>query len=127
MMKPRSIIIVNHRASLITNSGCEKTKQGLSLQKRIKKHGKFCMRYFSFSMKKIVQILVQNGKTITDKFYDSVLSKVEADYEKHRPATGLRGLCLIHDNAPAHKCVLVQDFMKEDKVVHLSHPPYSPD
>ena len=77
-------------------------------------------------MKKIVQILVQNGKTITDKFYDSVLSKVEADYEKHRPATGLRGLCLIHDNAPAHKCVLVQDFMKEDKVVHLSHPPYSP-
>ena len=48
-------------------------------------------------------------------------------YEKCRPATGLRGLCLIHGNAPAHKCVLVQDFLKEEKVVQLSHPPYSPD
>ena len=47
--------------------------------------------------------------------------------EKHRPVTGLRGLCLIHDNAPAHKRVLVQDFLKEEKVVQLSHPPYSPD
>ena len=32
-----------------------------------------------------------------------------------------------YDNAPAHKCVLVQDFLKEEKVVQLSHPPYSPD
>ena len=47
--------------------------------------------------------------------------------EKRRPATGLRDLCLIHDNASAHKCVLVQDFFKEEKVVQLSHPPYSPD
>ena len=47
--------------------------------------------------------------------------------KKRRPATSLRGLCLIHDNAPAHKCVLVQDFLKEEKVVQLSHPPYSPD
>ena len=47
--------------------------------------------------------------------------------EKRRPATGLRGLCPIHDNEPAHKCVLVQDFLKEEKIVPLSHPPYSPD
>ena len=47
--------------------------------------------------------------------------------KKRRPATGLRGLCLIHDNAPAHKCVLVQDFLKEEKVVQLSYPPCSPD
>ena len=42
-------------------------------------------------------------------------------------ATGLRGLCLILDNAPAHKCVLVQNFLKEEKVVQVSHPLYSPD
>ena len=47
--------------------------------------------------------------------------------EKRRLAIGLRGLCFIHDKAPAHKCVLVQDFLKEEKVVQLSHPPYSPD
>ena len=50
-----------------------------------------------------------------------------AHYEKHRPVTGLRGLWLIHGNAPAHKCVLVQDVLKEEKVVQLSHPSYSPD
>ena len=53
-------------------------------------------------------------------------SKVKAHYEKRRPATGLWGLCLTYDNVPAHKCVLVQDFLKEEKVVQLSHPPYSP-
>ena len=42
--------------------------------------------------------------------------------EKQKQA--LKGLCLIHDNAPAHKCVIVQDFLKEEKVVQLSHPPY---
>ena len=47
--------------------------------------------------------------------------------EKRRPATDLRGLCLIHDSAPTHKWVLIQDFLKEEKVVQLSHPPYSPD
>ena len=47
--------------------------------------------------------------------------------EKRGPATGLRGLCLIHDNTTAHKCALVQDFLKEEKVVQLSHPLYSPD
>ena len=46
--------------------------------------------------------------------------------ENRRPATGLRGLCLIQ-NAPAHKCLLVQDVLKEEKVVQLSHSPYSPD
>ena len=47
--------------------------------------------------------------------------------KKRRQATGLRGLCLIHGTTPAHKCVLVPDFLKEEKVVQLSHPPYSPD
>ena len=59
--------------------------------------------------------------------FSHIHSKVKAHYEKRRPATGLRGLCLIYDNAPAHKCVLVQDFLKEKKVVQFSHQPYSPD
>ena len=48
-------------------------------------------------------------------------------YAKWKTKQALRGLCLIHDNAPAHKCVLIKDFLKEGKVVQLSHPPYSPD
>ena len=60
-------------------------------------------------------------------WFSHIHSKEKAHYEKRRPATGLRGLCLIHDNAPAHKCVLVQDFLKAEKVVQLFHPSYSPD
>ena len=50
-------------------------------------------------------------------WFSHIHSNVKAHYEKRRPATGLSGLCLIHDNAPAHKCVLDQDFLKEEKVV----------
>ena len=71
-----------------------------------------------FSLSKVIE---------SSSWFSHIHSKVKAHYEKLRPATGLRGLCLIHDNAPAHKCVLVQDFLKEEKVVQLSHPPYSPD
>ena len=63
----------------------------------------------------------------SSRWFSHIHSKVKAHYEKRRPATGLRGLCLIHDNAPAHKCVLVHDCLKEEMVVQLSHPPYLPD
>ena len=78
------------------------------------------MKFWSnlFSLSKVIE---------SSSWFSHIHSKVKAHYEKHRPATGLRGLCLIHDKAPAHKCVLVQDFLKEEKVVQLSHPPYSPD
>ena len=71
-----------------------------------------------FSLSKVIE---------NSSWFSYIHSKVKALYEKPRPATGLRGLCLIHDNAPAHKCVLVQDFLKEEKVVLLSHLPYLPD
>ena len=67
------------------------------------------------------------SKVSESSWFSHIHLKIKAHYEKRRPATGLRGLCLIHDNAPAHKCVLVQDFLKEANVVQLSHPPYSPD
>ena len=51
----------------------------------------------------------------SSSWFSHIHSKVKAHYEKRRPVTGLSGLCLIHDNGPAHKCVLVQDFLKEEK------------
>jgi len=34
---------------------------------------------------------------------------------------------LLHDNAPAHRLILVMDFLAKDNVTTLEHPPYSPD
>ena len=59
-----------------------------------------------FSLSKVIE---------NSSWFSHIHSKVKAHYEKRRPTTGLRGLCLIHDNAPAHKCVLVQDFLKEER------------
>ena len=75
-------------------------------------------RSYSFGLSKVIE---------SSSWFSHIHSKVKAHYEKLRPATGLRGLCLNDDNAPAHKFVLVQDFLKEEKLVQLSHQPYSPD
>ena len=34
---------------------------------------------------------------------------------------------LLHDNAPVHRAVAVQEFLARKKVCVLNHPPYSPD
>ena len=34
---------------------------------------------------------------------------------------------LLHDNAPAHRSVLVEDFLSKNNVTTLEYPPYSPD
>jgi hypothetical protein len=36
-------------------------------------------------------------------------------------------LFLLQDNAPAHRSVLVQDFLAKNNLRTLEHPPYSPD
>ena len=82
------------------------------------------MVYFFIVHESTIQIPIPNGRTITGRFYKN---DVLAHYVKHRRATGLRGLFLIHDNAPAHKSVIVQNFLKEESVIQLPHPPYSPD
>jgi histone-lysine N-methyltransferase SETMAR len=33
---------------------------------------------------------------------------------------------VLHDNAPAHRSVLVKDFFTKNSVTTLEHPPYSP-
>ena len=41
--------------------------------------------------------------------------------------TGVRGIKLLHDNAPAHESATVQEYLKESGLDVLDHPPYSPD
>ena len=44
-----------------------------------------------------------------------------------RPANGLRGARLLHDNASSHKRAIVREYLKQENVVELPYPPYSPD
>ena len=76
----------------------------------------------------VLQIRVRKGSSVTGKFYrESVLTQLVDFYQKRRPRTSVRGIKLLHDNAPAHKSATVQEYLKESGLDVLDHPPYSPD
>ena len=76
----------------------------------------------------VLQVAAPSGHSITGTFYkNNVLKKVKKYNVKRRPKTGIRNICLIHDNAPAHKSKLVQDYLRVESIKQLPHPPYSPD
>ena len=70
----------------------------------------------------------EQNKSITGRYYrDVVLADLKRFYETARPASGMRGIKLLHDNAPAHKAKLVQEYLEAENIETLPHPPYSPD
>ena len=73
------------------------------------------------------QTAVPKGKSVNARFYKgNVLHKLKKYFLSRRPATGLNGR-LLHDNASSHKAAIVREYLKQEKVVELPHPPYSPD
>ena len=76
----------------------------------------------------VLHIPVPKGSSVTGKFYrESVFTQLVDFYQKRRPRTGVRGIKLLHDNAPAHKSATVQEYLKESGLDVLDHPPYRPD
>ena len=75
-----------------------------------------------------IQIAVPKGKSVNFRFYKgNVLQKLKKYFLSRRRATGLRGVRLLHDNASSHKAAIVREYLKQEKVVELPHPPYSLD
>ena len=75
-----------------------------------------------------IQIAVPKGKYVNARFYKgNVLHKLKKYFLSRRPATGLRGVRLLHDNASSYKAAIVREYLKQEKVVELPHPPYLPD
>ena len=76
----------------------------------------------------VLQIPVPKGSSVTGKFYrESVLTQFVDFNQKRRSRTDVRGIKLLHDNAPANKSATVQEHLKESGLDVLDHPPYSPD
>ena len=74
-----------------------------------------------------IQIAVPKGKAVNARFYKGkIIHKLKKYFLNRRPATGLRGVRLLHDNASSHKAVIVREYLKQEKVVELPHLPYSP-
>ena len=71
---------------------------------------------------------VPEGQTVTGIFYLSVLRRLWKRIRRVRPEYSAPGSWfLLHDNAPVHRAVAVQEYLARKQVCMLHHPPYSPD
>ena len=125
-MKPGSFIF-NPNLSLKIRFGFHLRATDLSLR-AVAKHQIDMYAIFFDSKGPVLHIPVPKGSSVTGKFYrESVLTQLVYFHRKRRPRTGVRGIKLLHDNAPAHKSATVQEYLKESGLDVLDHPPYSPD
>lgn len=71
---------------------------------------------------------VDQGDTV-DRFYyiHNCLEPVIKEIKKQRPLTGTHGIKLLHDGASIHSAQEVKNFLKQEGVNLMPHPPYSPD
>lgn len=54
-------------------------------------------------------------------------TNINNDKKIKRQETGIKGLLLLHDSAPAHKSKLVTDFLSVEGVIVIHRPAYPPD
>jgi len=73
-------------------------------------------------------VLLEEGATVTGEWYSTVcLPQMLESLALQRPKTRERGILLHHDNAPAHRAMVTQQFLKSTQLTLLPHPAYSPD
>ena len=115
------------RYAAIICSGFAKAKLGLSSLKNKKRGKKLCI-IFKFCLSKFSGLSAKARK-FTGKLYNGNLaSKMKKKTpENSNHASDLGGLCLIHNNACAHKCYFIQVYLETETVVQLHHTSYSPD
>ena len=79
---------------------------------RCKTSNRMLYAIFFVSKGPVLQIPVLKGSSVTGMFYrESVLTQLVDFYQKRRPHTGVRGIKLLHDNAPARKSATVQEYL----------------
>lgn len=68
------------------------------------------------------------GETVNGMFYKGVMQRLrDAIRRKRRQLWQDGNWCLQHDNAPAHRSLVVVDYFAKHQITVLPHPPYSPD
>jgi len=64
---------------------------------------------------------------VNKQMYTDVLRRLrDADRTKHPQNWRTNSWFLLHDNAPAHRSVLVKDFLAKNNMTTLEHSPYAP-
>ena len=88
-----------------------------AIARRCKTSNRILYAIFFDSKGPVHQIPVPKGSSVTGRFYrESVLTQLVDFYLKCRSHTGVRGIKLLHDKAPAHKSATVQEYLKESGI-----------
>lgn len=82
-----------------------------------------------FDIKGVVhREFVPSDRTVNSEFYCDVLRRLREDVRRKRPELWRnRNWLLHHDNAPAHASLRTTQFLANNKMPVVPHPPYSPD
>lgn len=76
----------------------------------------------------IARIVVKEGHTVNGRPYtNSILPEVFSNFKEKRGRTSVWDVMLHHDNAAPHKSAIVTEYLQNERVKLLPHPPYSPD
>ncbi|CAF1476432.1 unnamed protein product, partial [Didymodactylos carnosus] len=71
---------------------------------------------------------VDKGKTVDHNYYiENCLKPVVKEIWKQRKSSGTNGIKLLHDNAPPHTHSDVINYLTQEGINIMPHPPYSPD
>ncbi|CAG8651306.1 19638_t:CDS:2, partial [Cetraspora pellucida] len=76
----------------------------------------------------VASIVVKEGHTVNRRYYgNDVLLLVFKNFKEISGRSTVRDIMLHHDNATPHKAKEVTEVLRKERVILLSHPPYSPD
>jgi hypothetical protein len=66
------------------------------------------------------------GQTVNTKFYSEVLRRLRENIRRKRPDLWRAKNWILHDdNAFCHRALLVREFLANQNMLPLPHPPYS--
>lgn len=90
--------------------------------------GKVMLEVF-FDCKGIVHYeFIPQGRTVNKDMYVDILKRLREAVRQKRPELwGAKNWILHHDNAPAHRSLLVGQYLAKHQLPVLPQPPYSPD
>ena len=81
---------------------------------------------FFYSKGIVHKEFVPPGQTVNQTFYLQVLERLRNRVRRVRGEIADKWF-LHHDNAPSHTSFAVREFLAQNKITTLPHPPYSPD
>ncbi|KAJ4441895.1 hypothetical protein ANN_11755 [Periplaneta americana] len=107
-----------------------KSKTSPRMQKfpRDTSKGKVMLEVFFDSQGLIYHEFIPEGRTVTKELYVEILRRLRDAVRRKRPEKWVENNWFLRrDNAPAHRAIIVKNFLARHNITALDHPPYSPD